>query len=56
MPWSSYAFFAGTRVVAAWLCTESILEFFGRGSQCEVQKAFRPQLREAVWHEPLHSR
>jgi hypothetical protein len=30
------------------LCTESILAFFGRGSQCEIQKAFRQQLREAA--------
>ena len=44
--WSSYAFFAGTRI--AWLCTESILAFFGPGSQCELQKAFRQQLREAA--------
>ena len=46
--WSSYAFFAGTRAAPAWLCTESILAFFGRGSQCELQKAFRQQLREAA--------
>jgi hypothetical protein len=46
--WSSYAFFAGTRAAPAWLCTESILVFFGRGSQCELQKAFRQQLREAA--------
>jgi hypothetical protein len=32
----------------AWICTESILAFFGRGSQCELQKAFRQQLREAA--------
>jgi hypothetical protein len=46
--WSSYAFFAGTRAAPAWLCTESILAFVGRGSQCELQKAFRQQLREAA--------
>ena len=45
---SSYAFFAGTRAAPAWLCTESILAFFGRGSQCELQKVFRQQLREAA--------
>jgi hypothetical protein len=44
--WSSYAFFAGTRIAPAWLCTESILAFFGPGSPCELQKAFRQQLRE----------
>ena len=41
--WSSYAFFAGTRAAPAWLCTGSILAFFGRGSQCELQKGFRQQ-------------
>ena len=46
--WSSYAFFAGTRAAPAWLCTESIFAFFGPGSQCELQKAFRQQLREAA--------
>src|SRR6202795_1329619 len=46
--WSSYAFFAGTRAAPAWLCTESILAFFGPGSQCGLQKAFRQQLREAA--------
>jgi hypothetical protein len=46
--WNSYAFFAGTRAALAWLCTESILEFFGRGSQCELQNAFRQQWREAA--------
>jgi hypothetical protein len=34
--------------VRAWLCTESILAFFGRGLQCELQNAFRQQLREAA--------
>jgi REP element-mobilizing transposase RayT len=46
--WSSYAFFAGSRAAPAWLCTESILAFFGPGSQCELQKAFRQQLRDAA--------
>jgi hypothetical protein len=46
--WSSYAFFAGTRAAPAWLCTESILAFFGRDPQCALQKAFRQQLREAA--------
>ncbi len=46
--WSSYAFFAGIRAAPAWLCTESILAFFGPGSQCQLQKAFRQQLREAA--------
>jgi hypothetical protein len=46
--WSPYAFFAGTRAAPAWLCTESILAFFGRASQCELQKAFRQQFREAA--------
>jgi putative transposase len=46
--WSSFAFFAGTRAAPAWLCTESILAFFGRGSRGELQKAFRQQLREAA--------
>jgi hypothetical protein len=41
-------FFVGTRGAPAWLCTESILAFFGPGSQCELQKAFRQQLREAA--------
>src|SRR5271165_1690347 len=46
--WSSYPFFAGTRAAPAWLCTESILAFFGPGSPCELQKAYRQQLREAA--------
>src|ERR1700730_1087005 len=46
--WSSYAFFAGTQAAPAWLCTESILAFFGPGSKGELQKAFRQQLREAA--------
>ena len=46
--WSSYAFFAATRAAPAWLCTESILAFFGRDSQCQLQMAFRQQLREAA--------
>ena len=46
--WGSYAFLAGTRAAPSWLCTESILAFFGPGSQCELQKAFRQQLREAA--------
>jgi len=46
--WSSYAFFAGTRAAPAWLSTESILAFFGRDSQRELQKAFCEQLREAA--------
>jgi putative transposase len=46
--WSSYALLAGTRAAPSWLCTESILAFFGPGSQCELQKAFRQELREAA--------
>jgi putative transposase len=46
--WSSYPFFAGTRVAPAWLCTESILAFFGPGSRCKLKKGFRQQLREAA--------
>jgi hypothetical protein len=47
-PWSSYAFFAGTRSAPAWLCTEAILGFFGGGSQRERQQAFRRQLQETA--------
>ena len=47
-PWSSYAFFAGTRSAPAWICTEAILDFFGEGSEQKRQRAFRQQLQEAA--------
>jgi len=47
-PWSSYPFFAGTRSAPAWLWTETILGFFGEGSERERQQAFRQQLQEAA--------
>jgi putative transposase len=43
-PWSSYAFFAGTRSAPAWICTEAILGFFAEGSEQKRQRAFRQQL------------
>ena len=47
-PWSSYAFFAGTRPAPAWLTTETILAFFGEGSPGKLQQAFRQQLQDAA--------
>jgi putative transposase len=47
-PWSSCAFFAGTRSAPTRLCTEAILGFFGEGSQRERQQAFRRRLHEAA--------
>jgi putative transposase len=47
-PWSSYAFFVGTRLAPAWLSTETILAFFGEGSPRKLQQAFRRQLQDAA--------
>jgi putative transposase len=47
-PWSSYAFFAGTKPSPTWLCTKTILAFFGEGSERKRQRAFRRQLQEAA--------
>jgi hypothetical protein len=46
--WSSFAFFAGTKPAPTWLCTETILAFFGEGTQRKLQQRFRQQLQEAA--------
>ena len=51
--WSSYAFFAGTQAAPAWLCTESILAFFGPGSQCELQKGVSSTVAGSDSHRTL---
>ena len=47
-PWSSYPFFAGTKPAPTWSCTETILAFFGEGSQRKRQQTFRRQMQEAA--------
>ena len=47
-PWSSYAFFAGSRPAPAWITTKTILAFFGEGSPGKLQQAFRHQLQDAA--------
>jgi putative transposase len=47
-PWSSYGYFAGTKAPVDWVCTQAILECFGRGPERKRQATFRRQLREAA--------
>src|SRR3981081_1644408 len=47
-PWSSYAFFVGSKAPPAWLSTQTVLQFFGQGSQRKLQQAFRRELQEAA--------